>query len=220
MKIRIAYLFVVFILVSTNFSQEKNTSAFLSNSNLGLLGGVNFNNSSTLGGSLQIEGKISLSEHIFFKASVGYSGVFEDKDYLIKTYNSVRIGDYEGYQLKTYSIDQIEHSVIPINLGLEYTFTNSSVVPFGLLELGYNIFSSEEQIGKSTSGALFENKNEIPIEYQNRGTQTKDDSSFGLSVGVGLLYKISSSLNINIRYVYRFNDSLINVNQVLMGITF
>ncbi|MFC2083807.1 hypothetical protein ACFLS9_02000 [Bacteroidota bacterium] len=67
---------------------------------------------------------------------------------------------------------------------------------------------------------MYDNKNEIPIEYQNRVPNVSDGSNFTIGAGIGVLYKISSSLNLNIRYMYRFHDSIINVNQILVGITF
>ena len=213
-------MLVLFFLFSGSlFSQVVTKESPVSTFHLSILGGTNFTTISSIGGSLQIEGKTNLSENLFLKAYVGYSGIAEEKDYMIKSYSPVHIGNYDGYQLKTYSVNQIEYSVIPVNLGIEYFLSNSKITPFGVVELGYNFYSSEEQIKSSASSELFENKNEIPTEYKNNAPRTIDDSSFGVSAGVGLLYRISSSFNVNIRYLYRYNDSLIDVNQILLGIT-
>ena len=86
--------------------------------------------------------------------------------------------------------------------------------------VGYNIYSAEEQIEGSGSGEVIDNIEDIPLEYQNPVPNVSDGSTFSIGTGIGVLYKISSSMNINIRYIYKYHDSLVNVNQILIGVTF
>lgn len=185
-----------------------------------LLGGLNFNSLSTLGGSLQIEGKINITSRIYLKLSTGFSSIFEDKEYLIKSYGYFNIENKEGYQLKTYSINQLEYSVIPLNIGIDYFLNENDFSPFGIFEIGYNFYSREEQILSSASGAIYHNKSDIPSEYLNNAPKTLDKTSWGIGLGVGMRYKISASFGLSARYMYRYYESIINTNQLLLGINF
>lgn len=189
---------------------------------LSILGGVNFNTIPTIGGSLQFEGKTNINSRINLKLSVGYSGIFENKEYIIKTYSHFKIENNEGYQLETYYIDKIQYNVIPLNLGIEYFFTNKKISPFAIFELGYNFYNGEEQISKGIIGPeTYNSINEIPLEYRNpHPPKIFDDSTIGVSLGLGINYKISSSLEFNFRYLFKYYDDIININQILFGITF
>jgi opacity protein-like surface antigen len=210
----------LFGFLTITFSQDIQDSKMFSKFNLSILGGANFKTIPTVGGTIQLEGKTNITPKINLNLSVGYSNMFEGKEYLIKSYSYFNIDNTAGYQLSTYSINKIKYSVVPVNLGIEYVLREDRLSPFGLLEIGYNFYSSQEQIVKSTGGEVFNNKNEIPAEYLNSVPKTLDGSSFGFGLGLGVKYIISSSLNINIRYVYRYNESIINTNQLLFGITF
>jgi len=215
----LVFLFL-FSIITNSFSQDTQNSTMFSNFNLSILGGVNFKTVPDVGGTLQLEGKTNITSEINLNLSVGYSSMYEDKEYMIKSYSYFNINNTEGYQLNTYSINKIEYSVVPVNLGIEYVLREDNLSPFGILEIGYSFYSSQEQVVKSTGGEVFYNKNEIPVEYLNSAPKTIDGSSFGLGLGLGIKYKISPSFNINIRYVYRYNKSIIHTNQILLGITF
>lgn len=212
-------LFVLFLSCNL-FAQEFDTKPMFSKFRFSVLGGANFNTKSILGGALQLGVKTNITPEINMKISVGYFNVFERKEYLIKSYSFFNIDNIEGYQLNTYSINQLRYDIFPINLGIEYTILKDDFSPFGIFEIGYNFYSKEEQIAKSTGGKIFDNKNEIPNEYLNSAPNTLTGSSFGMGLGLGIKYKITSSLDLNIRYIYRYNDSIINNDQILLGITF
>lgn len=206
-----------------NYENEINQSSkMFSKFKLSILGGINFNTIPTIGGYLQFEGKTNINSKINLKISVGYSGIFENKEYIIKTYSHFKIENDEGYILEKYYIDEIQYNVIPLNLGIEYFFTNKKISPFAIFELGYNFYNSEEQISKSIRGPeSFDNINDIPIEYRNpQPPKIFDDSTIGVSLGLGINYKIFSSLECNIRYLFKYYDDIINTNQILFGITF
>jgi hypothetical protein len=208
------------IFCSQIFSQNSQEFSAFSKFSFSLLGGINFSSNASPGPSLQIEVKTNIFRNATLKASAGFSLIKEDADYVIKSYHPTKIEDYDGYQLNTYSINQIQYSVIPINLGLEYIFIDNQFAPFGIFELGYNFYSAEEQIESSGSGEWYDSIDEIPEEYQNPVPNVSDGSTLSLGAGFGVLYKISPSVNLSIRYIYRYQESIINVNQILFGVTF
>jgi opacity protein-like surface antigen len=201
-------------------SQDNQNLNTFSKMNVSILGGVNFSKDTDLGGSIQLEGKTNLCSHLNLKLSVGYSLIREDASYTIKSYSHFIIDNIEGYHLDTYDVNEIQHSVIPINVGVEYTLNDNAFSPYGVFELGYSFYSSEQQFASSTSGIWYETEEEVPPEYRNPAPNVTDDSCFGLGAGIGVKYKISNSLTLNVLYMYRYFDKIINTNQLLFGITF
>lgn len=212
----------LFLILSTHiiFAQGTQSLKMFSKFSFSVLGGLNFNSLPNIGASLQIEGKTNISPKIHLKVSTGFSNILEEREYIIRSYGYFNIQGNEGYQLKTYSINQIQYSVIPLNIGIDYLLNEDNFSPFGIFEIGYNFISREEQISSSTSGAIYNNRIDIPVEYLNDAPKTLDKNSFGLGLGMGIKYKISSSLEISIRYIYRYYDSIINANQLLLGLNF
>ena len=213
-------ILISLIFNSALFCQETNNVNPFSNIKLSILGGANFNSIPTLGGSLIFEGKSNISSQAFLKLSIGFSSLFENNNYQIKSYGYFKIENTEGYQLNTYDIDKIQYSIFPINLGFEYVFYNKQISPFGIIELGYNLYSGEEQVTKSTSGQYFNTLEEVPNEYRNSAPGTFDDNSYSLSLGIGMRYKLTSKLDLDIRYMFRYYDKILNSNQILFGISF
>jgi opacity protein-like surface antigen len=66
----------------------------------------------------------------------------------------------------------------------------------------------------------FDTIGEIPTEYRNTAPALDDGSSFSIGVGVGARYILTDRMGLNIRYIYRYNDSIVNNNQLLIGLTF
>ena len=218
MKLSTAFFFLVFS-VGSVAQNLQNTSAF-SEFTMSFLGGVNFNKIPTVGGSMQFEGKTNITSSLNLKISLGYSGTFEEKKYTVKSHRYFKINDQEGYQLQTYSINKMKHTVFPVNIGMEYVFYKETFSPFGILETGYNFYNSEERVNKSESGQTFDNENSIPADYRNPAPGTIAGSSLGIGIGLGTKYNLSSTASIEFRYVYRWNDLIINTNQILVGLTF
>ncbi|MFA7290004.1 MAG: outer membrane beta-barrel protein [Melioribacteraceae bacterium] len=213
-------IIIIFVFSSIIYPQELQEGKSFSKFNMGILGGINFNTIPTVGSTFQFEGTTNLTSNLNLKIAIAYSNMFKESDYQIKSYNHFKIDNVEGYQEKTYKINRIQYSSIPINLGLEYTFDGEKILPYGLVEAGYNFFSIEEQIAAVGSGRYYNTEGEVPSEFRNKGPFTQDDSAFLFGIGAGVKYKISSSLALNIRYIYRYNDSIINTNQFLVGLNF
>lgn len=218
MKIKLMLL--LFLMASILYPQEPPSQNMFSQIRLSFLGGANFSTIPKVGGSLQFGAKANLTSGLDLIVSSGYFALFEKKEYTIKSYSAFNIDDTKGYQLQTYSIDQLEHAIIPVNLGIEYTMNKNKISPFGILEVGYNFYGSEENVNKSFSGQTYQDINEIPNEYLNGAPTVVEGSGYNLSAGVGVKFIMSSVFHLDIRYVYRYNETIINNNQFLIGLTF
>ena len=215
-------IILAFLLVmpSLIYAQESEVFKPFSAFKFGVLGGTNFNTIPTLGSAFQIEAKTNLTPNLFAKVSIGYSSTFENNEYEIKTYHVSNIGGVEGYQTYSYRVDKIEYSIFPINLGLEYILMNNDISPFAVFEVGYNIISSEEQVVNSGSGTIYNSVDEMPNEFKTTVPSLTEGEYLGIGIGLGIVYKITSSMDLNVRYIYHFNDSIINSNYIMFGVTF
>ncbi len=129
--------------------------------------------------------------------------------------------DYEKYHTRLFKVDRVKYTIIPISIGAEYTFLKSSLTPFALFELGYNYSSSvAEGITHDGIAGTYDTVDEIPQEYRKLAPALDDGSSFSLGMGLGLKYMLTDRMDLNIRYIYHYNESIINNHQVLFGLTF
>ena len=60
----------------------------------------------------------------------------------------------------------------------------------------------------------------MPEDYRQTEPALDDGSSITMGVGLGVKYKLTERMDLNIRYVYHYNEAIINNNQVLIGFTF
>lgn len=215
-------LIVLFIILFnlSSFSQEIKSSKIFSTFKLGLLGGINF--STLAGGSLILEGKTNLTTNLNVKLTFGYSTINKEEGYNVKTYNFVNINSFKQFQTYSYNVDKILYDVFPISIGLEYFFIRNAFSPYFLFETGYNYYTFHTQIsnGKIGFAGSYNTYNELPSEYKNNPPIISEAKSYRIAIGVGTNYKLSSGINLDVRYLFQYNQSLLNTNQILVGINF
>jgi hypothetical protein len=212
-------LFVAFFSINS-FSQEPEPQINFSAFKLGILGGMNF---STLSGvSFILEGKTNLNSNMYIKLSAGYSTLNKEEGYNVKTYRYVSFDNYQKYSTESYNVDKVNYDVFPISIGFEYIILKDNLSPYSVFEIGYNFYSYHTQIsnGKSGFAGLYDTFDELPSEYKNPPPVISEDASYRIALGIGTNYKLNSAINLDVRYLYQFNKSLINTNMILVGITF
>ena len=203
-------------LYAQNVEQQK---AF-SNFKLGALGGLNI--ATLSGGSFLIEAKNNLSSNLNIKLSAGYSTINKKEGYEVKTYQYVNFDNYQKYSTESYNVDEINFDVFPISFGLEYFFLKENFSPYSFFEIGYNFYSYHTTISNSKIGfeGVYDTFNELPSEYKNKSPFISEEDSYRIALGIGTNYKLSSVINLDVRYVYQINKSLVNTSQFLVGINF
>ena len=209
------------ILFCTNlFSQETERNTPFTNFKLGFLAGINI--SKLTGGSVLIEGKINLTSHINAKVFAGYSNIIKQEGYNVKTYGFNNLASSLNYSTVSYNVDRIDYDVFPLGIGFEYLITENSFSPYAILEAGYNYYSYHVQQSNYNVGfaGYYNTFDEIPSEYKNKPPANSNANSYLLGLGIGTNYKLSSVINLDIRYVYQVNKSIVNTNQILIGINF
>ena len=210
------FYFFNFSLYAQEIEQQK---AFL-NFKFGALAGVNV--STLSGGSVLIEAKNNLSSNLNIKLSAGYSTINKKEGYEVKTYQYVNFDNYQKYTTRSYNVDEINYDVFPISLGLEYFFLKDKFSPYSLFEIGYNFYSyhTTNSNGKIGFEGTYDTFDELPSEYKNEPPVISEEDSYRIALGVGTNYKLSSVINLDVRYVYQINKSLVNTSQFLVGINF
>lgn len=211
-------IFLLTLLLSTILLAQNSESVF-SQYYFGILGGTNFNTLPTAGTAISLEVKSNITSNIYAKLSIGYSTLYDDNSYEVKYYKFVDFD--EKYHTVLLAVDRVKYTIVPINIGVEYTLLKSRMSPFTLIEFGYN-YSSSETEGKNNDGIAgsYSTLNEVPEEYRQTAPTLEDGSSITMGIGLGVKYLLTDRMDLNIRYVYHYNESIINNNQVLIGITF
>jgi hypothetical protein len=200
-------------------AQETNSTKAFSKYWFGGYAGVSFNTVPTIGGAFQIAIKTNLTSRLNMKAMLGYSTIYENKEYTVKSYTTRVVEGEAVYQTVTYDVDKIQYSVIPVGLGFEYTFSESEFAPFAALEFAYNSNGAEEQITQSISGDSYNSKDDIPAEFRDPRPEVNSDGFMTIGFGGGLKYKISESIEFDLKYVFQYNTNDIPVtHQILFGI--
>jgi opacity protein-like surface antigen len=213
------FIFIFLLLFNLNcFAQSIERNSTFSKFHFGFLGGINY--STEIGPSLLIEGSTDLSPQINIKLSFGYSIIYKDEGYTVNTYRYSNF--FNLYQTETYTVDKINYYVFPISVGIDYVINLAKFSPYTLLEIGYNFYTYETSTlnWASNTGGSYETYDEIPSEFKNVAPDIPEDNSYTIALGIGTKYKLSSSIDLDLRYLYQFNKSLINTSQILIGIEF
>jgi len=212
---------IIFLLVMTissvAFTQETRNLSSFSKLYLGFLGGVNISNPT--GTIILAEGKSNITSNLNAKFSIGYSTVYKQEGYQVKTYEFSSF--FNQYSTYSYTLDRIRYSIIPISLGLEYIFYRNKFSPYSVVEAGYNFYEHKEEIsnGKVGFAGTYNSYNELPSAYKNKPF-IAEDKSYRIALGLGVVYNLTSSIGLDLRYIYQFNSYLVNSNQILLGIIF
>jgi len=212
-------IIVVTVLLSTIiFSQENNSSSPFSNFIFGVYGGINFEEVSEVGGAFYIEGKTNLTSNLNLKFSVGYYKSIESINYT--TRGSSGPIDIDTLTLFFAGENYFSHRVydiLPISFGLQYIFKNETVSPYILLEGNYNYIDTKRvrDGGIAWSYLTYE---EIPDEFKNNVAETFPNESFGVGLGIGALYNLKKNIDLDFRYIFKYDSEIINTHQILIGI--
>ncbi|MDP4196989.1 MAG: outer membrane beta-barrel protein [Bacteroidota bacterium] len=208
--------------LSTIFPQETKKSAMFSKFNIEFLGGLNF--SSFSGGSFSVEGKTDLTKNLNMKFSLGYSATNKKESYNVKTNSTFTPGNTTEYITMSYNVNKTKYDLFPVSLGFEYIFVHNIYSPYCLFEIGYNYFSYQIETSEDRYGAQgpFKSFEELPAEYKNNPPAISEGKKKAqrIAIGVGTNYKLTPGINLDIRYLYQFNNLITNTNQVLLGIAF
>ena len=214
-------IFGLFLILFCNilFAQGNDNSTPFSDFQTGVYGGINFDDISAIGGSFFIEVKSNLISNFNLKFSAGYSKSYLLESSTVKTYRMATIDSITFYNALTFNSDKKGYDVFPIALGFQYIFKSKNLSPYLLVDASYNIISAK--VFRSSSSSMgYLSFEDIPDEYKTTNTDVLPDNSHSFSIGTGIIYPLSTNLNLDFRYYYRIDSEIINTHNVLVGITF
>jgi hypothetical protein len=213
------FIFFLVLLSTSILAQQADRSVPFSKFHFGIYGGPNFTFPLEMGYLFQLEVRTNISSRMNVKASIGFSSIYENKDKYITTYYSFTNNNTEYYQPLSYKIDKYEYAVVPVSLGVEYSLMEGEYSPYLICEGGYNIYTVEvNKSGLIAAGVLYSYE-QLPAPYRNKPPQVPDDTSFRIGLGIGTRIGITKGINLELRYLYNINTSLINCHQILAGIS-
>ena len=200
------------------FAQENAPVKMFSAFKIGALAGVNF--SSLSGGSVLLEGKINLTSDLNLTLSAGYSTINKKAGFNVKTYRHIQFDNINEYETETYNVEEINYDVFPVSLGFEYYFLHNVFSPYTLFEVGYNGVDFHEITSSSSSNGTYSTFDQLPSAYNLKDPLFFIKNSYRIALGVGTTYQLTRFVSLDLRYLFQYNHSIENTNQILVGIVF
>ncbi len=181
---------------------------------------MNFNKIDNRGGDFLVELKANLLPALTLKTSVGYAYTIQPYTSTIKTYSVHQIMNEMVYYASKYNFKSKNYDMFPIGLGIQYNFSQSILSPYLSVDAVYNIIDTHIETSPSQSWS-YNSIDEIPEEFkQEQEPEVIPTGSASLITGAGVAIKITSKLNLDIRYMFKFDSETINTNHLIVGIYF
>lgn len=209
----------IIVVFHFTFAQEKEEPVFLSSFNIGFYGGINFKSTSEIGGSFIIEGKTTLISNLNLKISVGYTRTYQPVSYQVNTYNLINIQGTNIWEAISYNVYEKGYDILPIEIGFQYKLKSGVISPYILFEYGYNSIKTITYSSRDYTNQ-YSTFDELPEKFRTIHVESTINSSSKIAIGVGTIYSLTSTLNLDVRYKYQFDNKIINTHQFLLGIYF
>lgn len=214
-------LFVLlFILI--NFLKAQEIKPF-SNFDIGFYGGINFYNTDKIRGDFLVELKTNLISPLKLKASTGYFRTIQPYPdiNIVRKYSKNTINDTTTiFFAAKYNLVSKNYDIFPLTLGIQYNFIQSIFSPYLSIDVVYNIINSSIETSPPEVWS-YNSIDEIPAEFkENQKYEKLPDNSYGIILGAGAAYHISSKLNLDIRYLFKYDNKIINTHHFILGIYF
>lgn len=217
---KITSVIIVIILSYVAFPQNEKEETLGSSKKFGLLGGINFSSTSDIGKTFLFEWKMRLSTEFRLKLSAGYYTISVSNNYDVKTFNFVSIDGIEKYSAIYYEVYRKKYQIIPLAIGIQYSLIQSIFSPYSFVDLGYNLIDPDIDESQHILIGAYNLFNELPEDYKIKHSETLPNSSYTIGLGIGVTYKISSIINLDLRYLFKIDSERINNHQILLGLCF
>ncbi len=214
------FLLCVMLFASFNFVKAQTNKPFRSYE-LGFYGGLNFHTTEKIRGDFLAAIGTKLAPSLKVKAAVGYCKTIEPYYLTVREYSGNPVDTIPKYVTSKYNLLRKDYDVFPVSLGLQYNFNNGGkFTPYFSVDAVYNFINASFR--KSPSEVRYYNSlSEIPNEYKRNQTVEKlPENSYGVMLGAGVSYKLSSKLNLDFRYIFKYDSEIANTHHLLVGIWF
>jgi hypothetical protein len=215
MKIIIFAIVISFNLLNAQVSQP------FSKFDVGFYSGKNFHNIENLGSEFFIEFKANISPSVKLKILTGYSVSIQPYSYTVKKYSENAFNDSIPIFFATkYDILYKKYDAFPISLGIQYYFLDDNILPYISVEAVYNFLNTVLESSPPEIWS-YNSIDEIPFEF--KGIQKSEylpKKSYGIILGTGIAYSLNSKLNLDFRYFFKYDNTIINTHHFIIGIYF
>ena len=211
----------VLLFISFNVLKAQENKPF-SNFDIGFYGGINFYNTDNIRGDFLVELKTNLISSLNLKASTGYFRTIQPYSYTntVRTYSENTIDTLPKFFAGKYNLVSKNYDIFPLTLGIQYNFNQSILSPYISIDAVYNFIDAFIDTSPPEVWS-YNSIDEIPAEFkENQKYEKLPDNSYGIILGAGTSYHISSKLNLDIRYLFKYDNKIINTHHFIVGIYF
>jgi len=194
-----------------------------SNFDIGFYGGINFYNTDNIRGDFLVELKTNLISSLNLKTSTGYFRTIQPYPY---NYTVRNYSEYPGidtiriFFARKYNLISKDYDIFPLTLGIQYNFNQSTFSPYISIDVVYNFMNTFIKTSPSEVWS-YNSIDEIPAEFkENRKKEELPDNSSGIILGAGTSYHISSKINLDFRYMFKYDSKIVNTHHFIVGIYF
>jgi opacity protein-like surface antigen len=187
---------------------------------IGFYSGINFYTTDNIRGDFFVELKTNLLSSLNLKVSAGYFRSIQPYSYTVRKYSENTIDSIPKYFASKYDLVSRNYDIFPLTLGVQYYFVQSTFSPYISIDAVYNLINTFIEISPSETWS-YNSIDEIPDEF--KGTQRIENlphNSQGIILGAGTAYQISAGLNLDIRYLFKYDSNIINTHHIIAGIYF
>lgn len=211
------FLYLFLILSNVLLGQEYKP---FENINFGVYGGINFYNANKLRGDFLVEIKTNVVNSTYLQISGGYSRSVQPYFYTISRYAANSLVTTPKFFASKYDITSKEYDIFPLSLGFQVMVFKSSVSPYISVNAVYNFLNSFIETSPPVVWS-YNSIDEIPEEFK-KDSKVIDlpANSYGITLGIGAVYNVSKAISLDCRYIYKYDNKIINTHHLLMGIYF
>lgn len=210
----------VLLFISINVLKAQENKPF-SNFDIGFYGGINFYNTDNIRGDFLVEIKTNLISSLKLKASTGYFRTIQPYSYTVRKYSEYpSIDTIPIFFAGKYNLVSKNYDIFPLTLGIQYNFNQIIFSPYLSIDVVYNFINASIETSPPEVWSYY-SIDEIPAEFkENQKKEELPDNSYGIILGTGTSYHISSKLNLDIRYLFKYDNKIINTHHFIVGIYF
>ena len=172
-------------------------------------------------GDMLVEAKTNLTPSLNLKASAGYFTTIQPYSYTVRKYAENTITDtLPIFFASKYNLVSKNYDIFPLTLGIQYIIAHSIFSPYISIDAVYNLINATIETSPPEVWS-YNSIDEVPAEFKE--TQKKEElpnNSYGIILGAGTSYHISSKLNLDIRYLFKYDNKIINTHHFIVGIYF
>ncbi|HZW40164.1 MAG TPA: outer membrane beta-barrel protein [Ignavibacteriaceae bacterium] len=212
MKKIFLFSFVIFISLS-----QAQTNLF-TDFDFVVLGGINSINAKNIGPSLIIEARTNLTQNLFLKASTGFSKIYKEENYLVKTYSEREFLEERRFFTSEYDVKEKTFDIIPFSVGLQYSLKINRFSPYILSDFTYNDIETKI-IQSNNISRSYSNYEDVPVDFRVKHKENFIYNSLSISLGVGTKYTLINDLCLDFRYFYNHYFQIKDTHQFMVGLS-